>query len=256
MDIYDRLNCMLDYIEKHLFEEISLSKLSSFVGINVTTFKNFFSLLTGQSITSYIKFRRLSECLDFLRENSVLEVAILCGYNSRASFSRAFKNFHGFNPSDYVNTQDFNYFARINFNNQYIQNLTIPAKYKTIKSFTLYGEMRECENFSTIYKFWGDIEKKYPIVSNKEETFGLVYKNRGSFNYKYYIALRERFSESNQIISIPSATYLSIIFDKKSIPLISDYSKSIKSMEMNKFPNIEIYKGDTVELLFKVNKFT
>ncbi len=252
MNIYKQLNLVFDYIEENLFDEIAVSKLSHFIGTSENNFKIFFSLLTGSSINEYIKNRRLSECIKLLASNKIIDVAVMCGYDSRASFSRAFKAFHGFNPSVYDKNKDFKYVSRLNFDENESQNSPYQASYTVLNEMTIYGTSKECQDYATIAAFWEDTFQKYPVLNCAEKYYGVVYKNKTNGNLKYYIGLESRFSKNNDVIHIPSGRYLSIFFNKDNIDKISKLGRSIKSKNIDVYPNIEIYKGKTVELLYKV----
>ena len=252
MNIYRQLNLAFDYIEENLFDEINISSLSQFIGTSVNNFKNFFSLLTGISIHEYIRNRRLSECVKLLQDNKIIDVAMLCGYENRASFSRAFKAFHGLNPSEYDKKKSFNYISRINYNE--VQNPGIPyqANYKIVEDTLIYGICKECQDFSSIAIFWENILKKYPIFRTFDKYYGVVYKNPTNGRLKYYVGLKEKFADDNEIIQIKSGRYISIVFSMDNVDKIEILGKSMKTKNIDKYPNIEIYRGDSVELLFKV----
>lgn len=252
MNIYKQLNLVFDYIEEHLFDEISTYRLSQFIGTSNNNFKSFFSLLTGFSIYEYIRNRRLSECIKLLENNKIVDVAMLCGYESRASFSRAFRAFHGFNPSEYNKAKNFNYTSRLNFNEEGDIKPSYQASYRILDEMVVYGISHECQDFSDIFAFWNDILKKYPIFKTVDKNYGVVYKNKTNGKLRYYIGLEKRFANDNEAICIQSGRYLSIVFSRDNIDKISALGKAIKSRNIDKYPNIEIYSGDFVELLFKV----
>ena len=98
-NIYKKLNDAICYLEEHLFENIDYSQLSKILEMNENYSKIIFELLTGYTPTEYVRLRRLSEAVFMLNHQSIIEVAIACGYDTREGFSRAFKRFHGFSPS-------------------------------------------------------------------------------------------------------------------------------------------------------------
>ena len=59
-NIYEELNKITEYIEKHMLEKITIKELAHLVGLNENTLKSIFSCLTGITINEYIRLRRLS----------------------------------------------------------------------------------------------------------------------------------------------------------------------------------------------------
>ena len=51
-NIYEELNKITEYIEKHILEKITITELAHLVGLNGNTLKSIFSCLTGITINS------------------------------------------------------------------------------------------------------------------------------------------------------------------------------------------------------------
>lgn len=94
---------MIDYIEDHLAEEIKYQKLAKIVGMNEFLMHRVFSMITGISISEYIRKRRLSKSLEEIQNTNqkIIDIAIKYQYSSAISFSRAFKKEFGKSPSEY-----------------------------------------------------------------------------------------------------------------------------------------------------------
>ncbi len=251
MNIYHNLNEAISYIENNLFEEIDMQKAGSFIGTNATMFNNFLSVLTGYTVKQYIKYRRLSECTKMLPNYKIVDLAVLCGYDNRSSFSRAFKEFHGINPSEVNEKTDFKYFNRLYFDEENTLLSNIEIKYKELDKLTLYGEYRDILSNDDFEKFWDYILEKYPSVKMAKETFGLVFLNKDR-NIRYYIALRERFDDDNEVIKLPKAKVIFTTKSKFEGKTIRTLGKSMKSKSIYGFPDIEIYREDSVELIYKI----
>ena len=95
MNIYRGLNDIIHYIETHLEEKIDYAILARFLGVNVYTMQRLFSLMTGLSVTDYIRKRRLSNAgYDLYEKNErIIDIALKYQYENATSFSRAFLNF-------------------------------------------------------------------------------------------------------------------------------------------------------------------
>ena len=96
-----QLNDTINYIEEHLLDEKVIDEAMKRVSVSELHFKNVFFFLTGMSINEYVKNRRLSEAnYDLLHGKKVTDIAFKYGYQSMDGFTRAFKNWCGFLPSE------------------------------------------------------------------------------------------------------------------------------------------------------------
>lgn len=110
------LNRAMDYIEDHLTGDLSPDKISQYAGIPEHHFRNLFFYLSGWTLGEYIKNRKLSEAnMDLLRGEKVTDVAFKYGYQSLDGFTRAFKKWSGFLPSDVVKTGISKSFPKLSF---------------------------------------------------------------------------------------------------------------------------------------------
>lgn len=102
-----RMNQALQYIEENLALEIDENTIEKIVGTSIYHFRRMFSFLAGMTLTAYIRNRKLSNAMfDLLREDvNVTDAAFKYGYNSVDGFSRAFREWAGFNPSEVKNQQ-------------------------------------------------------------------------------------------------------------------------------------------------------
>ena len=91
----------IDYIEKHLTDDISVQDVADQVYFSPFFLQKGFSLLTGYGIGEYIRNRRLYLAAVDLREtdDKVIDIAFRYGYETPESFTKAFSRFHGRAPS-------------------------------------------------------------------------------------------------------------------------------------------------------------
>ena len=95
------LNYIIDYIDEHLKDNISLEKISEYAGVSDYHFRKIFFYISGMTLNEYIKNRKLSEAnKDLLSGDKVTDVALEYGYESIDGFTRAFKKWSGFLPSE------------------------------------------------------------------------------------------------------------------------------------------------------------
>lgn len=91
------LNLVIDYIEKHLADDITLEEISEYAWVSDYNFRKIFYYLSGLTLSEYIKNRKLSESnKDLLNIKRVTDVAFKYGYESIDGFTRAFKSWSGF----------------------------------------------------------------------------------------------------------------------------------------------------------------
>jgi Uncharacterized protein conserved in bacteria len=102
MNWLDGLNQVIEYIEKHLEDEIDYDKLARMFGYSVYHVQRVFAMVAGVPLSEYIRNRKLSKAAMELQggECKVIDIALKYGYSSPNSFNRAFKVFHGVSPSD------------------------------------------------------------------------------------------------------------------------------------------------------------
>lgn len=100
----DAVQRMQDYIEKHLFENITLADLSNAALFSPWYSHRLFVRHVGISPASYIRKLRLSKSAFKLRDDqcSITDVAFEMGFASVDGYQRAFFREFGRNPSDYA----------------------------------------------------------------------------------------------------------------------------------------------------------
>lgn len=96
-----QFNELMDYIEEHLTENISGETISQIVGLSDYHFRRMFSYMAGMSLAEYIRNRRLSCAnVELINGAKVTDIALKYGYQSIDGFSRAFREWSGFLPSE------------------------------------------------------------------------------------------------------------------------------------------------------------
>ncbi|MDC9813552.1 MULTISPECIES: AraC family transcriptional regulator [Rhizobium] len=88
------------FIESHFENDLSLEEISEAAGLSRYHLSRVFGLVTGHSISGYIRGRRLSRAVPALVDGSstILEVALCAGYGSHEAFTRAFRDQFGMTP--------------------------------------------------------------------------------------------------------------------------------------------------------------
>src|SRR4051795_12459268 len=84
-----RVNRVMDYVQAHLAEDLTLDKLAAVAAFSPFHFHRVFSAITGETLSDFIRrirLERAASVLSMLPETSVLEIALRCGFSSAATF--------------------------------------------------------------------------------------------------------------------------------------------------------------------------
>lgn len=112
----NELNHVIDYIEERLTDDLSLEEISEYAGVSDYHFRKIFFYISGLTLSEYIKTRRLSEAsMDLLHGEKVTDVAFKYGYQSIDGFTRAFRRWSGFLPSDVIKKGISKTFPKLSF---------------------------------------------------------------------------------------------------------------------------------------------
>lgn len=110
------LNHVIEYIEEHLTGELSFEDISNIAGVSDYHFKQIFFYLSGITLGEYIKNRRLSRASEeLLNGERVTDVALKYGYQTVDGFSRAFRKWSGYLPSEVLKTGISKSFPKLYF---------------------------------------------------------------------------------------------------------------------------------------------
>jgi AraC-like DNA-binding protein len=94
---------MLDYLRDHFHETITNSQLARLAGLSVRAFeRKFFGTFQTppQEYLRKLRLRRASHALVFTQQ-SIVEVALSCGFADQSHFTREFHRYSGRTPRDY-----------------------------------------------------------------------------------------------------------------------------------------------------------
>ena len=97
------LDKLIDYIENHLEEDLSLDNISRNLNYSKYYIARFFSEKAGITVCEYIRRRRLTLAAQKLVETKqpIIEIAYETGYNSQQAFNLAFRRFYLCTPQTY-----------------------------------------------------------------------------------------------------------------------------------------------------------
>lgn len=98
-----RLSTVLDYIEAHLAEDISLSELSLQAGLSKFHFSRLFKQSIGLTPHKYLVKRRIERATQWLKQGQCIsQVAYQLGFSDQSHFTRTFKQVKGKTPRQYL----------------------------------------------------------------------------------------------------------------------------------------------------------
>lgn len=99
------IGASIEFIEKHLCDNIKLEDIAKRSYFSEFHFHRLFRSEAGTSVMNYIRTRRLSRAAEELAytEEDITGIALKYQFSSEESFSRAFKREYGICPRDYRN---------------------------------------------------------------------------------------------------------------------------------------------------------
>ena len=158
----DLLQEALKYIEDNLTSAIHTEDIAEHCYCSKSTLEKLFKCINGISVRDYMIRRRMVYAARAIRENpsrNLLELAVLCSYNSNEAFGRAFKSVWNCNPSEFNRKYQFSeLYPRLHIPTQegdcYMRN----RKQVDISDlYDLFQERRDC------YFVCADIRSLIPI---------------------------------------------------------------------------------------------
>lgn len=102
----DRIYPVLDYLNQHYDEKISLEQAAEMTCMTPNSFCRYFKKTTGRTLVSYVQELRIEQvCLQLLtsdRKINVVDLAYRVGFNTVSNFNRTFKAIKGMSPKKYL----------------------------------------------------------------------------------------------------------------------------------------------------------
>lgn len=185
----NRISKVLDYIDAHLDQNLSVEELSVVGAYSIFHFHRQFSAQVGLRCFTYVQLCRMKSAaaqLAFRRDKSVIDIALNHGYDVPESFSRAFKKHTGQAPSEFRKSPLWEpWYSRLNALTQ-LRKTQMPQQFKP--------EQVDITNFKAIpiavYPHRGDPallpqtirsfiqwRKEYKLTPTRYATFNLLYQH-------------------------------------------------------------------------------
>ena len=114
MSYLEQVQRGVDFIEARLDDDIDLRDVSRAAGISHWHFQRIFKALTGETLKTYVRSRRMANALDLLLTSKlrILDIAVAAGFDSQEAFARAFKRTFGLTPTEYRKIGDRSLFLK------------------------------------------------------------------------------------------------------------------------------------------------
>jgi AraC-like DNA-binding protein/quercetin dioxygenase-like cupin family protein len=99
----DKLKAVLNYIDEHYSDSITLEELSQVAKMNEGYFCEFFKRHTNRTPMDYLNTYRINMACGMLKMSgaTVTETAFSCGFNDLSYFIKTFKKYKGVTPRQY-----------------------------------------------------------------------------------------------------------------------------------------------------------
>ncbi len=164
-DEMEGLQRMLDsitYIESHLEDELSIDNIAEIACMSKFHFQRMFSMLTGFSVSEYIRNRRITVATQELIQSNckVIDIAMKYGYESPEAFTKAFRRIHGISPSvAKKNSQFLKAYPKLSFQIQLKGDVEMEYKLVEKERFKVVGKSIQTstiggENNRRIAAYW------------------------------------------------------------------------------------------------------
>ena len=154
----------IEYIDNHLTEDLKIEQIAKVAHSSSFHFQRAFSILTGMTVSEYIRGRRLTLAAQEIASSpcKIIDVAYKYGYETPEAFAKAFRKQHGMKPTDVRKEA-----GMIHSYNKLVIHVQLkgadPMQYKIVEkeSFQVVGVKRtfSCANgeqSKEITKFWQD----------------------------------------------------------------------------------------------------
>ncbi len=229
MNYLEQVQKGIDYIEANLDFDLTLNQVAKEAGISQWHFQRIFKALTNETLKTYIRSRRLANSLEKLLvpQNKIIEIALCAGFESQASFTRAFKKAYGLTPNEYRKLGDKSLFLKkVQFDSEYLehinQNVSLTPEIYTQKKMQLVGLKT---NFYSVDSEKNNIGKKLPplwdaFISRIDEVknvvpgacYGIIQQTKAKTDLlEYYAAIEVTkvgtLPKDMVSVEIPSSTY-------------------------------------------------
>ncbi|QHW31717.1 AraC family transcriptional regulator [Paenibacillus rhizovicinus] len=164
-DYLKQLQAAIDYIEAHMAEELSLSRIAQVALLSDYHFHRVFQVMAGDTVMEYVRKRRLAKSAYQVAhsEEKLLDIALENGFQNHETFTRAFKRMFDMTPAEYrkrgIRTPAYDKLNVLQRKyNPYLGGIQMNFRLETKPAFKVIGyELQttsDGENLKQIPAFW------------------------------------------------------------------------------------------------------
>ncbi|RWZ58005.1 AraC family transcriptional regulator [Halobacillus fulvus] len=164
MEGLQRMIESIDFIENRLDNELLIDEIAKVACMSKFHYQRMFSMLTGYSVSEYIRNRRLTVAAQELSHGKVkvIDIALKYQYESPESFSKAFRKIHGISPMHAKKySQSLKAYPKLSFQIQMKGDVEMEYKIVEKDAFRVLGKSirtptDQGEHHKAIATFWSE----------------------------------------------------------------------------------------------------
>ncbi len=184
-------NETIRYIESVLDDDIDEKRIVTISGYSYAMFCRLFSILTNESLSEYIRLRRLSKAAIDIKEGNdkIIDIALRYGYRSPVSFTNAFKAFHKLTPMQVRKGGTHRFVSPIQLTLSVKGGKTMDVKIQKKKAFKVAGLKIENTDSSACPDLWKTLFSRYSHEALSKlgngQSYGMCYdvQSESKINY-------------------------------------------------------------------------
>lgn len=268
MNYYESLLRTVEFIEENLRNNIDLEQIASTSGFSKYHFLRIFKSISGVTVFDYIRKRRLTLAAnDLIHTNdTIVNIAFNCGYESQESFTRAFKDMYNATPNVYrINKMEYS-----NLNKLVLSEIIKPMEGEVMmkpeiiekKGCYIVGMQYEGKNQNgEVSKLWNEFLPRLKEITNRvNDTIGYGYETynkkmfeTGEFTYVAGVEVENLDHIPSEMVGyeIPSNTYA--VFTMEAI--IENLPKTIGKIYSEYLPQNNLKPIDNYDFEYYTEEF-
>lgn len=240
------LQFVIEYIEEHISQRISLDEVAKAAGYSKYHLHRMFTAVIGLTMHQYIKRRQLTEAAKSLifTDEPIIQIALDAGYDSQQAFLLAFKELYKLTPQRF---RKLHQYRPIQLKFEMSGNLT-KIKGDRILDIEIVEREELCfvgykantkKGFFAIPRLWHKLHKAKDKIKNRTDMDYIVGINDYSGelsekeahpSFDYYAAVEvskaDDIDEDMSIFTLPAGKYVVFIYKgkaKDSMETVMDY---------------------------------
>lgn len=144
----DHIQRTIAHIEENLTELLDIDELARFCFISPAQLYRDFYSETGYSVKEYLRRRRLSKALAWVKASdmTLAEIAAECGYSSQQAFHKCVKATIGLTPLEYRADSRYFFFPKYNVTRRWRVSVSTETVPHTLRLIFHHSQLQDIEN--------------------------------------------------------------------------------------------------------------